>query len=40
MGYGLGNIINLLKNVGEDAVDAVVLANGPSVNAYGNDNKL
>ena len=36
----LGNIINLLKDVGEDAVDAVVLANGPSVNAYGNDNKL
>jgi hypothetical protein len=36
----LGNIINLLKDVGEDAVDAVVLANGPAVNAYGNDNKL
>ena len=36
----LGNIINLLKDMGEDAVDAVVLANGPSVNAYGNDNKL
>jgi intracellular sulfur oxidation DsrE/DsrF family protein len=36
----LGNIINLLKDVGEEAVDVVVLANGPSVNAYGNDNKL
>jgi intracellular sulfur oxidation DsrE/DsrF family protein len=36
----LGNIINLMKDAGEDAVDAVVLANGPSVNAYGNENKL
>jgi len=36
----LGNIINLLKDAGEDAVDAVVLANGPSVNAYGNETKL
>lgn len=36
----LGNMINLLKDVGEEAVDAVVLANGPSVNAYGNDKKL
>jgi len=36
----LGNMINLLKDAGEDAVDAVVLANGPSVNAYGIDNKL
>ncbi len=36
----LGNIINLLKDAGEDAVDAVVLGNGPSINAYGNETKL
>jgi intracellular sulfur oxidation DsrE/DsrF family protein len=36
----LGNIINLLKDVGEEAVDVVVLANGPSVNAYGSDKRL
>lgn len=36
----LGNIINLLKDAGDDAVDAIVLANGPSVNAYGNETKL
>ncbi len=36
----LGNMINLLKDAGEGAVDAVVLANGPSVNAYGNTKKL
>ncbi len=36
----LGNITNLLKDVGEDGVDAVVLANGPSVNAYIDDAKL
>jgi intracellular sulfur oxidation DsrE/DsrF family protein len=36
----LGNIINLLNDVGEESADVVVIANGPSVNAYGNDNKL
>ena len=30
----LGNIANLIKDIGEDNVDAVVLANGPSVAAY------
>lgn len=36
----LGNITNLLKDVGEDAVQAVALANGPSVNAFIDDEKL
>ncbi|UCG78362.1 MAG: DsrE family protein [Nitrospirota bacterium] len=30
----LGNMINLIKDVGEDAVDIVVVANGPSVMAF------
>jgi hypothetical protein len=36
----LGNITNLLKDVGEDAVDVIALANGPSVKAYIDDSKL
>ncbi len=36
----LGNITNLIKDVGEDGVEAVALANGPSVNAYIDDDKL
>jgi len=36
----LGNITNLIKDVGEEAVDAVVLANGPAVNAYIDDKKI
>lgn len=36
----LGNITNLLKDVGEDGVDAVVIANGPSVNAFIDEEKL
>ena len=36
----LGNITNLLKDVGEDGVDAVAIANGPSVNAFIDDQKL
>ncbi len=30
----LGNITNLLKDVGDDAAEVVVLTNGPSVTAY------
>ncbi len=36
----LGNITNLLKDVGADAVDVVVIANGPSVNAFIDETKL
>ncbi|QWR77342.1 DsrE family protein [Candidatus Magnetomonas plexicatena] len=36
----LGNVTNLIKDVGADAVDAVMLANGPSVLAYGDEEKL
>ncbi len=36
----LGNITNLLKDVGEDGVDVVAIANGPSVNAFIDDKKL
>lgn len=36
----LGNITNLLKDVGDDAVEAVALANGPSVKAYTDDTTL
>jgi intracellular sulfur oxidation DsrE/DsrF family protein len=36
----LGNIINLLKDVGEGGVEVSVLANGPSVAAYADEGKL
>ena len=36
----LGNITNLLKDVGDDGADAVALANGPSVMAYTDENTL
>jgi intracellular sulfur oxidation DsrE/DsrF family protein len=36
----LGNITNLMNDVGEDNVDAVVLANGPSVAAYADAEKV
>ncbi|NTU42798.1 MAG: hypothetical protein HGA78_07050 [Nitrospirales bacterium] len=35
----LGNITNLIKAVGEDGADIAVLANGPSVTAYGDGEK-
>ncbi len=34
----LGNIINLLKDVGDDAAEVVVLTNGPSVRGYTDSN--
>jgi len=36
----LGNITNLIKDVGENAVDIVVLANGPSVTSYADEGKV
>ena len=36
----LGNIANLINDVGKDNVDAVVLANGPSVAAYADAEKV
>jgi intracellular sulfur oxidation DsrE/DsrF family protein len=36
----LGNITNLIKDVGESNVDIVVLANGPSVTAYADAEKI
>lgn len=36
----LGNIVNLIKDVGEGAVDIAVLANGPSVSAYADEGRL
>lgn len=33
-GAALGNIINLIRDVGEENVHIVVLANGPAVSAY------
>jgi intracellular sulfur oxidation DsrE/DsrF family protein len=36
----LGNITNLIKDVGEDNVDIVVLANGPSITAYTDAEKI
>jgi intracellular sulfur oxidation DsrE/DsrF family protein len=36
----LGNITNLIKDVGEENVDIVVLANGPSVAAYVDQEKI
>ncbi|MBI4686726.1 MAG: DsrE family protein [Nitrospirae bacterium] len=36
----LGNITNLIKDVGEGNADIVVLANGPSVSAYADNEKL
>ncbi|HQA04264.1 MAG TPA: DsrE family protein, partial [Thermodesulfovibrio thiophilus] len=36
----LGNITNLIKDVGEDNADIVVLANGASVSAYVDDEKI
>ena len=36
----LGNIANLINDVGKDNVDAVVLANGPSVAAYVDAEKV
>ncbi|MBF0345200.1 MAG: DsrE family protein [Nitrospirae bacterium] len=36
----LGNVSNLLKDVGNDAVDVKVLANGPSITAFADETKL
>lgn len=36
----LGNITNLLRDVGEGNVDIIVLANGPSVIAYAESEKV
>jgi intracellular sulfur oxidation DsrE/DsrF family protein len=36
----LGNIANLYKDIGDGNADVVVLANGPSVTAYGDEKKL
>ncbi|MEW6740512.1 MAG: DsrE family protein [Nitrospirota bacterium] len=36
----LGNITNLIKDVGEGNADIVVLANGPSVAAYADAEKI
>jgi intracellular sulfur oxidation DsrE/DsrF family protein len=36
----LGNITNLIKDVGEGSVDVLVLANGPSVAAYADAEKI
>lgn len=36
----LGNITNLLKNVGEENVEIVVIANGPSVSAFIDQEKI
>lgn len=36
----LGNIENLINDVGEDNVDVAVLANGPSVAAYADAEKV
>ena len=35
-----GNIANLINDVGEDNVDVAVLANGPSVAAYADAEKV
>ncbi|MDA8326125.1 MAG: DsrE family protein [Nitrospiraceae bacterium] len=35
-----GNITNLINDVGEDAVDVAVLANGPSVAVYADAEKV
>lgn len=36
----LGNITNLIKDVGEDAVEIIVLANGPSVASYADEGTV
>lgn len=36
----LGNITNLIKDVGEEAVTILVVANGPSVMSFIDDEKL
>ncbi|GAB4414152.1 MAG: DsrE family protein [Thermodesulfovibrionales bacterium] len=36
----IGNIVNLIKDAGVDNVDVVVLANGPSVAAYVDAEKV
>ncbi len=36
----LGNVTNLLKDMGSDNIEVRVLANGPSVGAYADDAKL
>jgi intracellular sulfur oxidation DsrE/DsrF family protein len=36
----LGNMLNLIKDVGEDEVDIVVVANGPSVMSFIEQDKL
>lgn len=36
----LANAANLLKDIGPEGADAVVLANGPSVAAYVDDRKI
>lgn len=36
----LGNVTNLLKDTGDDGVDAVALANGPSIKAYNDEKTL
>lgn len=39
-GIALGNITNLLIDVGEGNADVIVLANGPSVSAYADAEKI
>lgn len=36
----LGNITNLVKDVGKEAVDVVLIANGQGVNAYADGEKV
>jgi intracellular sulfur oxidation DsrE/DsrF family protein len=36
----LANITNLIKDLGDNAADIVVLANGPSVKAYADEEKV
>lgn len=36
----LGNITNLLKDVGDGGADVIVLSNGPSVQAYADSDKV
>jgi hypothetical protein len=36
----LGNITNLIKDVGKDAVDVVLVANGQGVNAFADGEKV
>ncbi|NOZ25994.1 MAG: hypothetical protein GXO94_07910 [Nitrospirae bacterium] len=36
----LANVTNLLKDVGDAGVEVLVLSNGPSVEAYGDEGKV